>query len=92
MTTLFIRHKVEDYSAWKTEYDAYDRKTDGCTRATVHQDPDDPNLVVVTESFPDLATAQAHINSQSLRTAMHRAGVKGIPELWLAEDIEDVSY
>ena len=35
MATLFIRHWVEDYEAWKRVYDAYDRKGDGCTRATV---------------------------------------------------------
>ena len=56
MATLFIRHRVKDYEAWKRVYDAYDRKGDGCTRATVHRDPDDPNLVVVTETFPDIAT------------------------------------
>ncbi|MGQ3684248.1 MAG: putative quinol monooxygenase [Candidatus Loosdrechtia sp.] len=92
MITLFIRHKVKDYAAWKRVYDAYDRKGDGCTRATVHRDPDYPNLVVVTESFPDLATARAHASSEKLKAAMGQAGVASQPEFWFSEDVEDVSY
>ena len=52
MATLFIRHRVSDYEAWKKVYDAYDRKGDGCTRATVHCDPDDANLVVSRRPSP----------------------------------------
>ena len=92
MTTLFIRHKVKDYSAWKRVYDSYDRKGDGCTRATVHRDPADPNVVVVTEVFPDPARARAHAGSSKLKTAMGHAGVEGAPEFWFTEDVEDVSY
>lgn len=92
MVTLFIRHGVKDFEAWKRVYDAYDRKGEGCTRATVHRDLDDPNQVVVTEAFPDLATARAHVNSEKLKAAMVQAGVADSPELWLAEDVEDVSY
>ena len=92
MITLFVRHEVKDYAAWKQAYDAYDRKGDGCTRATVHRDPDKPNLVVVTETFPDLATTRAHANSEKLKSAMGKAGVVGVPEFWFTEDVEDVSY
>ncbi len=92
MVTLFIRHKVKDYTAWKRVYDEYDRKGDGCTRATVHRDPDDPNLVVVTEAFPDIATARAHANSEALKAAMGQAGVESPPEFWFSEDVEDMSY
>jgi quinol monooxygenase YgiN len=92
VATLFVRHKVRDYDAWKPVYDAYDRKSDGCTRATVHRDPDDPNIVVVTETFSDVATARAHANSEKLRATMSRAGVEGPPEFWLSEDVEDVRY
>ena len=92
MATLFIRHRVKDYEAWKRVYDAYDRKGDGCTRATVHRDPDDPNLVVVTETFPDIATTRAHASSEKLKSTMGRAGVEGPPEFWFSEDVEDVSY
>ncbi len=92
MTTLFVRHKVKDYTAWKQVYDAYDRKADGCTRATVHRDSTDPNLVVVTEAFPDIAKARGHANSDKLKAAMSQAGVEGPPEFWFTEDAEDISY
>ena len=92
MTTLFIRHKVKDYGAWKQVYDAYDRKADGCTRATVHRDPAKPNMVVVTEVFPDIARTRAHANSDKLKAAMRHAGVEGSPEFWFTEDVEEVTY
>ena len=92
MATLFIRHRVKDYDAWKQVYDAHDRKGDGCTRATVHRDPDDASLVVVTETFPDIATARAHASSEKLKAAMGQAGVGGPPEFRFSEDVEDVSY
>jgi quinol monooxygenase YgiN len=92
MATLFVRHKVKDYNQWKKEYDAYDRKGDGCTRASVHRDTEDPNTVVVTEHFPSIDKAKAHVNSDKLKTAMGRAGVLGQPEFWYSEDVEEVKY
>lgn len=92
MTTLVIRHKVKDYGSWKRVYDAYDRKGDGCTRASVHRDAADPSVVVVTERFGDAKAAKAHASSGKLKAAMGEAGVQGAPEMWFLEDVEDVGY
>ena len=48
--------------------------------------------MVVTETFPDIATARAHAGSEKLKAAMGQAGVEGPPEFWFSEDVEDVSY
>jgi quinol monooxygenase YgiN len=92
MVTLFIRHRVADYAKWKPVYDEYDRKGDGITRASVHRDVDDPDVVVVTETFPDTNLARKHASTETLRSAMERAGVQGPPEFWFVEDVEETHY
>lgn len=92
MTTVFIRHKMKDFTTWKKVYDAYDKKSEGCSRATIHRDSADPKTLIVTETFPDVASAQAHITSDKLKNAMNQAGVEGIPQIWMTEDIEDVRF
>jgi quinol monooxygenase YgiN len=84
--TLFARHQVEDYAAWRVEYDSVDglRAEHGCTAAEVLVDPADPNDVYILHRFPTLEQAQAFASSSELREAMGRAGVKGAPRIEIA--------
>ena len=90
MTTLFIRHKVADYGAWKRVYDSVGplRADYGVTAASVHRDADDPNDVIVVHRFADLAAAHAFTGAAELRTAMGQGGVVGAPTFWFGEDVE----
>lgn len=90
MATLFVRHKVKDYAAWKRVYDGFaaTRKEWGVTRASVHRDAGDPNTLIVTHQFGDVGKAKAFSESDELHKAMENAGVAGPPEIWLSEDIE----
>jgi quinol monooxygenase YgiN len=94
MATLFVRHTVSDYGKWKRVYDDFARvrKEMGVTGASVHRDPNDPNVLVVTHKFKDLDTARAFTDSEELKSAMERSGVSGPPEVWLCEDIEQTPY
>ena len=61
MTTVLVRHQVVDYDVWKREYD---RIMSGPLGAAVlaHQvwrGQDDPNLVVVAETYESRADADA---------------------------------
>jgi hypothetical protein len=49
MVRLFIRHNVEDYQAWRKEYDEFDRqrRSMGVTDDAVFQSIDNPNDVTV---------------------------------------------
>jgi quinol monooxygenase YgiN len=92
--TMFVKHKVSDYGTWKPSYDGLGsvRKQKGVTAASVHRDAKDPNTVIVTHQFKDLAAATAFAGSEELKSAMAKAGVAGPPEIWFSEDVERTSY
>lgn len=81
--TLFVRHHVADYAAWRSVYDAIDglRQEHGCLADEVMLDPADANEVFVTHRFPSLGQAQAFAGSAGLKDAMGRAGVTGPPRI-----------
>ena len=94
MATLIVRHRVRDYEAWKAVYDSADelRKQSGIVAASVYRDPEDHNAIVVRHQFRDMQGATSFAGSSELKEAMARAGVEGPPEIWIVEDVEDVSY
>ena len=81
--TLFVRHRVNDYGAWRSVYDNVDglRQQHGCTDAEVHVDPSDKNDIFILHRFPTVEQAQAFAGSDALREAMHSAGVAGAPRI-----------
>jgi hypothetical protein len=84
MATMFVRHQVADYAAWRRIYDelAPTQKALGVTAKAVYQAAGDPNDVTVTHEFATIEAAQAFAGSTELRTAMHDAGVAGAPTIW----------
>ena len=78
MTTLFVRHAVSDYKAWRKVYDTFSaiQKANGVTAEAVYQAIDNPNDVTVTHDFDDAATAKAFFSSEDLKGAMTAAGVQ----------------
>ena len=94
MTTLFVRHKVQNFDSWKRGYDEFasTRKEMGVTGASVHCDANDPNDVTVTHRFGDINAATAFANSEDLKSTMMNAGVVGAPDIWFTEDIEQTPY
>ena len=85
MTTLFVRHTVSDYKAWRKIYDAFGptQKAKGVKAEHVYQAADNPNDVTVTHDFASVADAQAFIKSEDLKKAMQGAGVVGAPTMWI---------
>jgi hypothetical protein len=92
--TMFVKHKVGDFSTWKPSYDelASVRKQKGVMAASVHCIANDPNTIIVTHQFKDMNAATGFANSAELKSAMAKAGVNGPPEIWISEDIEHTSY
>jgi hypothetical protein len=87
MATMFIRHQVADYAAWRRVYDGLEpvQKAGGVTAEDVYQAVGDPNDVTVTHDFATIEAAQAFAGSAELRAAMHDAGVVGAPTVWFTE-------
>ena len=77
MTTVFVNHRVADYDAWKPEFDrAVESEWTNEIRAyQVWRGQDDPNRVVVAQTFDSRESAEALMNNPALREAMGRAGV-----------------
>ena len=77
MTTVFVYHRVANYDTWRPEFDravAADWSKDA--RAyRVWRGEDDPNLVIVANTFDSRQAAEALMNNATLREAMGRGGV-----------------
>ncbi|MBK5289833.1 MAG: cyclase [Acidimicrobiia bacterium] len=81
--TLIVRHPVTDFDAWLAVYREVDalRTQHGCTAERVLQLPTDPNDVVAIHEFPTVAQAEAFASDPSLKAAMERSGVAGVPRI-----------
>jgi hypothetical protein len=86
--TLFVRHTVADYDAWRKAYDDADslRAKHGCSGQRVMRVPGDPNDVAATHEFPTLAQAEAFANDPALKAAMEQAGVTSPPRIEIFEN------
>ncbi len=89
MTTMFVRARVEDYTAWKAAYDAGSdiRTAAGVTSASVYRSLDNPNEVTVAHDLNTVRAAKDFAHSNDLRTAMQKSGVIGTPEVWFVESV-----
>ena len=87
MAHVLIRHKVQDYAAWKALFDehASTRQAAGSKGGYVFRNADDPNELVVVLEWDDLAKARQFIGSDDLRQAMERAGVTAQPDILFLE-------
>ncbi len=92
MTYVLVNHKVEDYDKWKPLYDeSIDKgmlKDMGAKVSSVFRTAEDPNHLVTLTQFENLESAKNFAESDELRTAMQKAGVKGKPEIYFLEEIE----
>jgi quinol monooxygenase YgiN len=89
MATLFVRHKVKEFTAWKAAYDAFDaeRKTMGVTGHGVYQADGNPNDVTVYHEFENMEKAKTFAGSPRLKEVMKSAGVESTPDIWFANRI-----
>ena len=88
MTTIYIRHPVEEYTHWRQAFDAHEntRQRYGLRVLKVQRNIDHPLEIIIVLEADDLALAREFAESNELRMAMIRAGVVGRPQVWFAED------
>jgi ABC-type sugar transport system substrate-binding protein len=82
---LFARHEVTDYSVWRKTFDAFapTQKKLGVINSAVYRSADNANDVTVIHDFHSVEKAKAFAASPELRAAMEKAGVKGVPQIWI---------
>ena len=89
MATLFVRHNVTDFAAWKKGYDGFKNVRDagGVTSDGVYQSADNPNDITVYHEFPSIEAARAFASSDDLKAAMAQIGVVGAPQIWFTNRV-----
>jgi quinol monooxygenase YgiN len=89
MATLFVRHQVADFAAWKSGYEKHDslRKEHGVTSDGVYQSADDANDITVYHEFDTMEAAKAFAAMPELKDAMAELGVTGAPQIWFTNRI-----
>lgn len=77
MTSVFVHHRVADYNSWRPEFDrAWNADWARDIRGfRVWRGTDDPNLVIVVNTFDSREAAEAVMNNPILREVMGRGGV-----------------
>ena len=90
MATLIVRHKVEDFAKWKAAFDDFvpTSRTRGVKSARVLRNADNPNEVIVTNEFDDMAKARQFAGSEELKQIMQKAGVSDHPDIYFLDEVE----
>lgn len=91
MSYLIVRHKVKDFSVWKTIFDEHGatRASTGCKGGKLFTIAGDPNQVVVMMEWDNLENARKFVESEDLKSTMARAGVVDNPVIHFADLVED---
>ena len=90
MAHLLIRHKVKDYSVWKTTFDAFieTRRKSGEKSWQIWHPDGDPNNLVLLFEWDNLKNARAFMSNPDLKHAMEEAGVIEPPEAYFLEQYD----
>lgn len=89
MATMFTRHPVADYDAWRKVFDARraTRESAGVVSEAVYRAADDPNEVTLVLDFDTIEAARAFPDNAELKAAYQEAGSLGTPAVWFAEKV-----
>lgn len=83
MTHILVRHRVNDYEAWKKVFDDFvdTRKAGGEKAYEVFQDPDNSNDLTLLFEWDNRDNADKFFNSAELKSTMQKAGVAEQPTI-----------
>ncbi|KKG14155.1 hypothetical protein EO98_09280 [Methanosarcina sp. 2.H.T.1A.6] len=91
MVYVVIKHKVEDYSRWKSIFDEHGttRGKAGCKGGQLFCSSDETNDLCILLEWDKKENATGFYESEDLKKTMQKAGVIGKPEIYFLEKIED---
>jgi len=83
MTLVLIKHAVKDYTAWKSEFDAFGevRRSDGEQSYRIWHPENDQNNLTLLFEWDSADNARKFLASSQLKDAMQKAGVTSQPEI-----------
>ena len=78
-----VTHKVADFAKWLAAYEGHDsaRLAFGIHNYVIGRAVEDSNMVLVVTRVDDTAKAKAFAKDPSLKTAMKKGGVLGVPTI-----------
>jgi len=94
MTLVLIKHKVKDFSAWKTEFDKFaDFRRKGGEKAfrLLHPTGDQNDLTLLFD-WDSRENAEKFMASSELKDAMGRAGVAEEPRIEFLNEVDKGSF
>ncbi len=88
MPYMMIRHKVKDFSAWKTVFEEHGgtRAAAGSKGGYLLRNQDDPSETVILLEVDDTAGFREMVASADLRDAMQRVGVADQPDFYFLDE------
>jgi quinol monooxygenase YgiN len=90
MATVFVKHTVADFDAWKPHFDdhANVREQYGEQGYTLYTDAENPTEVTILFEWDSAENAQKFIDESDLKEVMQEAGVVGDPEIQMLDEVE----
>jgi len=90
MANVLMKHRVEDYSAWKRVFDEFidTRRAGGERSWRIWQTDDDANNLVLLFSWDSIENARAFMASPELKATMENAGVTEPPDVYFMEEVD----
>ena len=91
MTTIFLKHTVEDYDSWKVGFDEH------ATTREEYGSPEDyhlfheagnPNEIVMVGEWESAEAFQRFMEESDVKEKMGELGVISEPEVYILEEIE----
>ncbi len=88
--SVFVAHEVEDWDKWKAAFDGHTAARKGASAIwhSVSRDVENDKKLYIHIVGTDMARTTAFLESEDLKKVMTEAGVKGKPEIWVANDVE----
>ncbi len=88
MAYILVHHKIEDYNKWKPVFDndAGNRAKHGSTGGKIFRNADNPNDIFTLLEISSIEKGKELTQSDSLKEAMKKAGVIGMPEVYFLDE------
>jgi heme-degrading monooxygenase HmoA len=90
MAHIFVKHKVANYNAWKSTFDAFieTRRARGEKSFQILHPENEPNNLLLMFEWNSLENARSFMTSEELKNAMKQAGVVEEPQIQFLNELD----
>lgn len=90
MASVYMRHEVADYDAWKSHFDEHvsAREKHGAQGYHLFRGVENPNEVSILFEWDGTESARQFFQSSGIQDVMSEAGVVSDPEIRFLDEVE----